>query len=101
MPGASNVPLLLDSMWIDSYPDNTNTPPRFNGDFFGNGPMGSRQMRFFCINRHDRFINGVFLDSCVRRIGLKELWKLKWQRNSKTNAASPTWPDWMRDFKDY
>ena len=74
--GASKIPLVLDSMWIDSYPDNTNTPPPFDGDFFGNGPMGSRQMRFFCINRHDEFINGAFLDSSVRQIGLKELWKL-------------------------
>ncbi|MHC4619656.1 MAG: hypothetical protein ACYTEQ_18065, partial [Planctomycetota bacterium] len=99
--GASNVPLLLDSMWIDSYPDNTNLPPRFDGDFFGHGPMGSRQMRFFCINRHEEFINGVFLDSSVRKTGLKELWKLKWHRNSDTNAPTPPWPDWMRSFRDY
>jgi hypothetical protein len=99
--GTSKIPLVLDSMWIDSYPDNTNTPPPFDSDFFGNGPMGSRQMRFFCINRHEEFINGVFLDASVRKIGLKELWKLKWHRNSDLNAPTPEWPDWMRNFKDY
>ena len=99
--GASNVPLLLDSMWFDSYPDTTNIPPRFDGDEYGSGPMGNRQMRFFCINRHDGFINSVFLDFSVRKIGLKELWKLKWHRNSDLNAPTPEWPDWMMKFKDY
>jgi len=99
--GASKVPLLLDSMWIDSYPDTTNIPPPFDGDEYGSGPMGSRQMRFFCINRHDAFINSVFLDFSVRKIGLKELWKLKWHRNSNINAPAPEWPDWMEKFKDH
>jgi len=87
--GSSNVPLLLDSMWIDSYPDTTNIPPPFDGDEYGSGPMGSKQMRFFSINRHDGFVNGLFLDFSVRKIGLKELWKLKWHRNSDLNAPTP------------
>jgi len=99
--GASNVPLLLDSMWIDSYPDTTNIPPPFDGDEYGSGPMGSKQMRFFAINRHDGFVNGLFLNFSVRKIGLKELWKLKWHRNSDLNAPTPEWPDWMKQFKDY
>jgi prepilin-type processing-associated H-X9-DG protein len=88
-------------MWIDSYPDTTNIPPPFDGDEYGGGPMGSKQMRFFCINRHDGFVNGLFLDSSVRKIGLKELWKLKWHRNSDLSAPTPEWPDWMKKFKDY
>jgi hypothetical protein len=99
--GANNVPLLLDSMWIDSYPDTTNIPSPFDGDEYGSGPMGSKQMRFFSINRHDGFVNGLFLDFSVRKIGLKELWKLKWHRNSDLNAPTPEWPDWMKQFKDY
>jgi prepilin-type N-terminal cleavage/methylation domain-containing protein/prepilin-type processing-associated H-X9-DG protein len=99
--GACNVPLLLDSMWFDSYPDTTNIPPPFDGDEYGSGPMGCRQMRFFSINRHDGFVNGLFLDFSVRKTGLKELWKLKWHRNSDLNAPTPEWPDWMKQFKDY
>jgi prepilin-type N-terminal cleavage/methylation domain-containing protein/prepilin-type processing-associated H-X9-DG protein len=99
--GAGNVPLLVDSMWFDSYPDTTNIPPPFDGDEYGSGPMGSKQMRFFSINRHDGYVNGLFLDSSVRKIGLKELWKLKWHRNSDINAPTPAWPDWMKKFKDY
>ncbi|MHC4365776.1 MAG: type II secretion system protein [Planctomycetota bacterium] len=99
--GSDNIPLLLDSMWIDSYPDTNNIPPPFDGDIYGSGTKGSKQMRFFCINRHAGFVNGVFLDFSVRRIGLKELWRLKWHRNSNVNGPSPEWPDWMKKFKDY
>ncbi|MHC4463432.1 MAG: type II secretion system protein [Planctomycetota bacterium] len=74
---------------------------RFDGDEYGSGPMGSKQMRFFSINRHDGFVNGLFLDFSVRKIGLKELWKLKWHRKSDINAPTPAWPDWMKKFKDY
>ena len=99
--GASDIPLLLDSMWIDSYPDTNNVPPPFDGDVYGSGTMGNKQMRFFCINRHDGFINSLFLDFSVRKAGLKELWKLKWHRNSDLNVPTPQWPDWMKKFKDY
>jgi len=101
--GASNIPLLLDSMWIDNYPDANDVPPLFDGDEYGSEPMGK-----FCINRHDGFINGVFLDFSVRKIGLKELWKLKWHRKydingpwTKDHVPLSVWPDWMKKFKDY
>ena len=63
----------------------------------------------FCIDRHDGFVNGTFLDSSTRKIGVKELWKLKWNRNFNTAGDWTTaggvlpsdWPDWMRNFKDY
>jgi len=55
----------------------------------------------FCINRHEGTVNGAFVDFSVRKIGLKELWKLKWHRNSDLNAATPEWPVWMKKFKDY
>lgn len=66
-------------------------------------------MRRFCINRHDGYVNIAFLDGSVRRIGLKELWTLKWHRNyatrnpwTRSGGVQPVaWPDWMRAFKDY
>jgi prepilin-type N-terminal cleavage/methylation domain-containing protein/prepilin-type processing-associated H-X9-DG protein len=65
--------------------------------------------RGFCINRHDGFINGLFLDWSVRKVGLKELWTLKWHRDfdtagpwTKAGGVQPEdWPEWMRHFKDY
>ncbi len=58
-------------------------------------------MDIFCMNRHEDYINGIFMDFSVRKIGLKELWKLKWHRNFDTNAPTPEWPNWMKKLKDY
>ena len=66
-------------------------------------------MYHVCINRHDGYVNYLFMDWSVRRVGLKELWKLKWHRKFNTDGAwtlaggcDPTnWPDWMRRFTDY
>ncbi|MHC5059956.1 MAG: prepilin-type N-terminal cleavage/methylation domain-containing protein [Planctomycetota bacterium] len=102
--GASKIPLLLDSMWADSYPDATDIPPPVDGYGCNWGiPAASKnkQIGTFCMNRHEGFVNSVFLDSSVRKIGLKELWKLKWHRKFDTNAPTPEWPDWMKKFKDY
>jgi hypothetical protein len=66
-------------------------------------------MRRVCLNRHNAATNGAFLDFSVRRIGLKELWTLKWSRNFVTNnywtkaggVMPGDWPGWMSNFKDY
>jgi len=63
----------------------------------------------FCMNRHNGHVNGLFLDWSVRKIGLKELWTLKWDlqfdtTNAWTKAGGvrpEDWPEWMRNFKDY
>ena len=101
---AGKVPLLLDSLWIDSYPEATNSPPPSDGyQYLWMIPAEStdKQMCVFCMNRHDGFINGVLGDFSVRKIGLKELWKLNWHRKFDTNAPTPQWPDWMKKFKNY
>ena len=62
-----------------------------------------------CINRHNGYVNGLFLDWSVRKIGLKELWTLKWNMQfdtanewTKAGGVQPEdWPEWMRNFKDY
>ena len=62
-----------------------------------------------CINRHNGHVNGLFLDWSVRKIGLKELWTLKWSKRfdtagpwTKAGGVQPEdWPQWMRRFKDY
>jgi prepilin-type processing-associated H-X9-DG protein len=62
-----------------------------------------------CINRHEGGINMAFLDGSARKVGLKELWTLKWHKKydtankwTKAGGAQPEdWPEWMRRFKDY
>ena len=66
-------------------------------------------MSDLCIDRHQGFINGLFCDGSVRKVGLKELWTLKWHREydttgpwTKAGGVQPEdWPQWMRRFKDY
>jgi len=63
----------------------------------------------FCINRHGGYVNSLFLDWSVRKVGLKELWTLKWSgdfdtagRWTKAGGVKPEdWPRWMRKFRDY
>jgi len=76
-------------------------------DFWTGGAQYN--MARICINRHRGFTNSSFLDWSVRKVGLKELWKLKWHRHfdisgpwTKAGGVQPDdWPDWLRPFKDY
>ncbi|MBN1507261.1 MAG: prepilin-type N-terminal cleavage/methylation domain-containing protein [Sedimentisphaerales bacterium] len=62
-----------------------------------------------CFNRHEGGVNHLFLDWSVRKVGLKEIWTLKWHTQyntqgpwTKAGGARPEdWPQWMRNFKDY
>ena len=107
--GAGEAPTFADAWWWCAWPKDNDTPPSQPDETkpFPCGCMDS--MRRFCINRHDGFINVAFLDSSVRRVGLKDLWTLKWHRQfnthgpwTKTGGALPeNWPSWMRRFKEY
>ena len=100
--GTARVPVLLDSLGPSGRPENFLPPPRFSGQ---NGPG----MAPFCINRHNEHVNSLFLDWSVRKVGLKELWTLRWYNefdtaNEWTKAGgiqTEDWPEWMRGFKDY
>jgi len=97
--GASEAPLLLDCNWIDGWSRVFDTPPEYS-----DAPPAAYEgdyMQRFCINRHDGYINAVFLDfSHVRKVSLKCLWKLKWHRGYDLNADPPEWPDWMKKLKE-
>ncbi|MBN2560318.1 MAG: type II secretion system protein [Phycisphaerae bacterium] len=61
------------------------------------------------INRHQEGVNTVFLDGAIRKVGVKELWTLKWHHDydtagpwTKAGGVLPEdWPAWMHKFKDY
>ena len=108
----SNVPVFLDCIWRGSRPHRLDKPPT-DDDCPPKVPAGAdphlSSMQYFCIDRHDQFINGAFMDGTVRKTGLKQLWTLKWHRYfdpngpwTKAGGADPEdWPEWMRDFKEY
>ena len=99
----ANIPTLLDSAHVEGIPDERYFPPPMT-EFDTSGTIS-----MFCINRHNGYVNGLFMDWSVRKIGLKELWTLKWSRvfdtsNEWTRAGGvrpEDWPEWMRNFKDY
>jgi prepilin-type N-terminal cleavage/methylation domain-containing protein len=100
------MPLLLDCAWDFCWPNpEKEGPPAHDGDL----RERLRGMPSVCIDRHQGAINGVFWDTTVRKIGLKELWTLKWDpecntANAWTRAGGvrpEDWPAWMRGFKDY
>ncbi len=100
--GGYQIPVFVDCQWVDGLPEPYDNPPEFDGQcpwqWYGNA------MRSFCIDRHNGFVNSVFLDVSVRPIGLKELWQLHWHRQwakDPAAATTPIWPNWMRHFKDY
>lgn len=96
-----NIPVFGDNTWHDAWPRHTDTPPP-TGDAAGWGSFGTtNEMWQFCIPRHDGFVYLLFMDWSVRKVGLKELWKLKWHRAFDTNMGPVTWPNWMRRYKDY
>jgi prepilin-type N-terminal cleavage/methylation domain-containing protein/prepilin-type processing-associated H-X9-DG protein len=101
----SRTPVLLDAVWCWAAADPLVSPPAYDGDLSNRTPMES-----VCINRHDGAVNNLFLDWSARRVGLKELWTLKWYVNCDTVVSPWTraggvqpedWPEWMRRFREY
>lgn len=99
--GAATVPLLADADWIEGFPHHTDRPRICEVGVPEVPPADPGQMRVFCLNRHDGYINTVFLDLAARKVGLKELWRLKWHRRYDVDAPAPAWPEWMKKYKDY
>jgi len=99
----SQVPLFAGCTWIGGYPLDDNSP-KYSEDGDGSGEMNR-----FLLDRHHGNTNAIFLDNSTRKVGLKELWVLKWHREFNTRnswtitgeATSAQWPEWMRGFKDH
>ncbi len=105
--GASYAPLFVDALRFDLWPSETNRPAEFQYSAWVSG--SENNMARCAINRHAGFVNGSFLDYSARKVGLKELWTLKWHKTFDTTgpytlaggAQSTDWPEWIRRFKDY
>jgi len=107
--GMAAVPSFVDSWWWCAWPRHTDKPSPTEEDRSA-FPCGCRaSMQRFCIDRHGGGVNVAFLDGAARKVGLKELWMLKWHRLydttgpwTRAGGVQPTqWPDWMRNFEDY
>ncbi len=104
--GAAQIPLFLDDRWWDTRPHHTDQPPDFEGQV---DDWTTNAMKMLCVLRHSGFVNGAFVDFSTRKVGLKELWTLKWHQEFDTRGMwtraggvrPEEWPPWMRSFKDY
>ncbi len=102
------IPVLQDSHWWSSglfcYPISHDLPPLYEGC-----TPALETMEALCTPRHGNSVNALFLDWSVRKVGLKELWTLKWAPEFDTSGhwtkrggvLPEDWPPWMRKFKDY
>jgi prepilin-type N-terminal cleavage/methylation domain-containing protein len=89
----SSVPVFMDDMWCESWPQPTDGPPPVEGTWGGYG------MHSVCIDRHSEgYINILFMDWTVQKVGLKKLWYLNWHRDWPRNMAEPRWPAWMKNM---
>lgn len=104
MKKPDTVPLFFDCAYVDVFPSATAGPPITEGE------VGSlNEWTLVCMNRHTGYVNYLFADMSMRKVGLKELWTFKWNRtfdtaNPWTPAGGVTrddWPVWLRGFPDY
>lgn len=108
-PNRERIPVLLDAQWALGDPEPWSLPPQEEDEPEPLKNFGPFDMWPFVMNRHSDGINGLFMDWSVRKVGLKELWKLKWHPVfdtagswTKAGGVQPSdWPHWMRGFKGY
>jgi prepilin-type processing-associated H-X9-DG protein len=114
-PGAT--PLFFDCAYLVCMPDASDDPPAFDGDRFRRHPPEPLPngapvdtLKWACIDRHWKgSVNVAFVDGSMRKVGLKELWALKWHNKYNTmgpwtragGVQSGDWPRWMWRFEDY
>jgi prepilin-type N-terminal cleavage/methylation domain-containing protein/prepilin-type processing-associated H-X9-DG protein len=97
------VPLFFDCANVDAYVFDNVGPPTVEED------PSLNEWVLVCLNRHMGYVNYLFADSSVRKVGLKELWTLRWSRpfridNGWTTAGGVThdrWPLWLQSLQDY
>jgi len=102
--GANRVPWFSEALRFDLWPLETHAPA--SNEF---AAWSGNNMARTCINRHQGFENVAFMDWSVRKVGLKELWTLKWHRafnisgpwTKAGGVVASDWPDWIRPYKDY
>jgi len=101
---SNNVPMFLDSLRFDLWPQATTAPAENEYAAWTNQDMAR-----CCINRHAGFVGCAFADASCRKVALKELWTLKWHKSFNTRGPwtiaggvqAGDWPDWIRPLRDF
>ena len=102
--GASNAPWFIEALRFDLWPIETEAPVADEFAAWSGNTMGR-----CCINRHQGSVNAAFMDWSVRKVGLKQLWTLKWHPQFNTSGPwtiaggvqASDWPEWIRPYQDF
>ncbi len=105
----SKIPVLGDA----SYPIATDVRfifvpeevPDYGDHYWKNTTGSGKQMKRFCLDRHNLSVNWNFMDLSVKKVGLKQLWEMPfhrgWNPNNMDVRTRVQWKDWMKGGKDY
>jgi hypothetical protein len=104
MKETSKIPLMTEAIRFDQWPLHTEGPAETEEAAWSSNNMGR-----VCINRHRGFGCASFADGHARKVGLKELWTLKWHKKFNTSgpwtlaggATAEKWPEWIRKYPTY
>lgn len=104
-PANGEIPVMLDATNIQLWPMPADEPPKDEGEVW----TCETKMGRACIDRHGGSVCVLFGDGNARKVGLKELWGLKWYKNfdiagpwTRAGGVQPEdWPEWMRRYRDY
>jgi prepilin-type N-terminal cleavage/methylation domain-containing protein/prepilin-type processing-associated H-X9-DG protein len=109
----STIPLLGDGTWMGGWPEPYEEPAETRWH-----EVDGLSPNIWNLDRHNLSINMVFLDWSVRKVGLRQLWSLRWSKemvdqdgvsvsvwgnlNIVPDLNDPLqWPEWMRNSKNY
>ncbi|MFA5292711.1 MAG: type II secretion system protein [Phycisphaerae bacterium] len=109
---ANNMPVFADMWFTDAWPRDADPPSlsdKCPGDAETYAQTPPNEMQRVCVDRHGGYAGTVFMDWSARKVGIKELWTLKWNKSynigGKYTIAGRmkpgNWPAWMRKYKDY
>ncbi len=87
------APVFADSMWDGTNPQPDDAPPT------NKGWQSSDGLPEFALARHESRIpaNIAFLDGSARKVGLKEIWTLRWTPDWVA-VPNMRWPAWMAGY---
>ena len=109
MSNSDEIPFMLDAGNFDGSPRPTNFPPddEYDVHFFGSVPP-DYAMKRFCVNRHDESLNMAFVDGRAGKVGLQQMWAIKWYKQWRADLEVAKWPKefsdpdhWMYSMRDY
>jgi prepilin-type N-terminal cleavage/methylation domain-containing protein/prepilin-type processing-associated H-X9-DG protein len=98
----SQIPVFGDGGWMGGWPEPYEEP----AESYYHDPG---VLNIWNIDRHNLSVNMLFLDWTVKKVGLKQLWQLRWSKQPGWGDLSVVpdwdkpeqWPEWMRASKNY